>query len=154
VNRALAVVFLVIGCARAREPIHAKDSGSPLDGCTSELRDGATTWSCGPAFLAMDASVNEVASDDSILKNFEAFVEPFGKDVVARDDKPRTIRGVAHPAVSVRVNLPERGRFVATMVVVRRAQHTRVITCSAKETDAVRCDAVITHLAGRAMDAP
>ncbi len=147
-------ICAVSACTRAREPADAKDAGSPLDGCTSEQRDGATTWNCGAGFLAMDATVNEVATDDTIKKNLDAFVEPFGKDVVARENAPRAIGGVAHPAVRVRVELPERGRFVAMMIVVRAAGRTRVITCSAKEADAPRCDAVTELLSRRAMDAP
>lgn len=152
--RALLLVAALSACARTREPEGAKDAASPLDGCTSEQRDGATTWSCGAGFLAMDATVNESATDETIKKNLEAFVEPFGKDMVAREDTPRTIAGVAHPAVRVRVDLPERGRFVALMIVVRRAASTRVITCSAKASDAARCDAVAETLVRRAMDTP
>jgi hypothetical protein len=149
VIRALLLFAIALGCTRTREPTDAKDAASPLDGCTSEVAKGATTWSCGEGFLAMDATIDEVATDEAIKKNLEGFVEPFGKDVLSREDAPRVVRGVAHPAVLVRIE-----NFVAMMTVVRRAQRTRVITCSAKQVDAARCESVVSLLVARAMDAP
>lgn len=145
-----ALALALFGCARAAAPA---PEVSPLDGCIPETRDGATTYSCGAAFLAMDAEVKD-ATDDAIAQNLNAFVEPFGKDVVARDDAPLTIEGKAHRAVHVRVDLPEKGKFVATMVVLRKANGARVISCSAKDTEAARCERVLQYLGARAMKTP
>lgn len=146
-------MILLAGCTRAATP--ATDAAtSPLDGCITETRDSAVTYSCGAAFLAMDATVNERATEEAIAKNLEAFVEPFGHDVVSRSDAPLTAGAVAHRAVRVHVDLPDKGKFVAMMVVVARSKTTRVLTCSAKEAEAQRCDDVLAHLATRAMSAP
>lgn len=152
--RAFALAAVAIfGCARAATPV--VDAGaSPLEGCIPESRDGTTTYSCGAAFLAMDAEVKETATDESITQNLNAFVEPFGKDVVSRDDAPMTLGGAPHRAVRVRVDMPEKGRFVATMVVVRKTRKTRVLTCSAKEPEAYKCEQVLQHLGARAVAAP
>jgi len=147
--RALGIVLL-LGCTRAREPAET----SPLVGCKSETRDNATTWDCGGGFLAMEATIDHVAQKDEINDNLEAFGADLVKETVAFDDRPRVIGGESHPAEVHHLDLPERGRFVAMIVIVRLAKTTKVITCSARETDAARCDAVIDHLGSRAMTAP
>jgi len=151
-SAALALAMLV-GCARVREAV---DAGAPLDGCKSETRDGATTWDCGGGFLAMEATIDHVASKDEIDDNLQAFRAELIKESKTLDlnEHPRVIRGESHPAEVLHLDLPERGRFVAMIVVVRRAKSTRVITCSARAADSARCDAVLEHLGGRAMDAP
>jgi hypothetical protein len=145
-----AIVLALFVCARAAAPVAET---SPLEGCIPETREGATTYSCGAAFLAMDADVKD-ATDDAIAQNLNAFVEPFGKDVVARDDAPLVVDGKSHRAVRVRVDMPEKGKFVATMVVIRKGTGARVISCSAKDTEASRCDRVLQHLGSRAMKTP
>lgn len=151
----LAIVLLLSGCTRTpaptpSEPVH--DASGALDGCTSETKDGATTWSCGSAFLALDADVAAPATPDAIELNFKDFEEQFGKDVTARDAKDYELRGKKHRALRLRVSMAEKGRFVATMVMVDKGTHTRVISCSAREIEATRCDDVLTLLVGRAME--
>lgn len=150
---AWAACALLVGCARTTAPAPPPpDAASALEGCTSETHEGATTWSCGDAFLALDADVPEPATEAAIEANLASFVEQFGKDVVARDPADYVARGVKHSALRIRVAMPEKGRFVATMVIVARGPRSRVISCSAKEADAARCDDVLAFLVGRAMD--
>lgn len=150
--RALALVVL-LGCTRARE---ATDAGSPLDGCKSETKDQSTTWECGSGFLAMDATLDRPASSEEIRENLAAFRAESSKETTKLEtsERARTIRGAEHPAVLLRFELPERGKFVAMMVVLRLAKTTRILTCSARASDEARCDAVIGELASRAMSAP
>lgn len=144
-----------VGCARGAAPAEpprdaGRDPAAALDGCVSETRDGATTWSCGEAFLALDADVGETATDAAIEANLGEFERSFGKDVTARDPSDWLVRGRRLRALRIRVAMPEKGRFVATMVIVPRGDRTRVISCSAREVEAARCDDAVAFLVGRA----
>lgn len=160
----LLIAFALSGCARTPSPspqatgeagvAAAVPSGAPtgasiLEGCTREEDHGAIVWSCGEAFLAMEASIDGAPSA-AVDENLARFAEPFAGHVVARDDAPWIEAGEPHRAIRLRVDLPEKGVFVATMVVVARAGRVRVASCSAKLADAGRCEAVLRHLVGRA----
>ena len=151
-NRLVPFALLLGACARNAAPVEpARDAATALDGCASETRDGATTWSCGNAFLALDADVAAPATPEAIAANFQDFADSFGKDVIARDPNDYVLRGVKHRALRIRVAMPEKGRFVATMVIVARGNRTRVVSCSAREVEAVRCDDAVAFLVARAM---
>lgn len=152
-NRLVPLALLLGACARNAAPVEpARDAATALDGCKSETKDGATTWSCGNAFLALDADVAAPATPEAIDANFQDFAESFGKDVTSRDPSDYDVlRGVKHRALRIRVAMPDKGRFVATMVIVARGDRTRVISCSAREVESVRCDDAVAFLVARAM---
>ncbi len=163
-SRASLIALALVGCARTAAPTAqttgeagatSEPSGAAiLSGCAREEDQGAVVWSCGEAFLAMEASIDGPPTAEAIDENLARFVEPFAGHVVSRDDAPWVASGAPHRAVRLRVDLPEKGRFVATLVVVARPTRTRVASCSAKLADASRCEAVLAHLVGRAASAP
>lgn len=132
-------VLLLLGCTRAATP--AVDAGSsPLDGCIPEKNADGTTYSCGSGFLAMDATIKGTIDQAAIKENLDAFAAPFEKDIVARDDATFE----ASPAVRLTMQAPDSDKFFAMMVVLPGQK--RVLTCSAKASDAARCETVIRYL--------
>lgn len=153
-NRFVLGAVLAVGCARTAAPTGAeptRDAAAALDGCPSETREGATTWSCGNAFLALDADVPEPATPEAIDANLREFEGQFGKDVTSRDPSDYVLAGIKHRALRIRVAMAEKGRFVATMVVVAKGDRSRVISCSAREIEASRCADAVAFLVGRAL---
>lgn len=149
--RALLVALIAIAaCTRsAPAPAPAPDAKALLEGCTREMHEGATVWSCGEAFLVMEAPVPAPITDASIESNLGAFETDLGGSVVSRDRADFTVDGAPHRATRIRVDLPEKGRFFAMMIVVREPGGTkaRALSCSAKEAEAYRCEQVIGALA-------
>jgi hypothetical protein len=131
--------LLVVGCTRAATPT-TDAASSPLEGCIPEKHPEGTTYSCGAGFLAMDAPVSGPMDRDVIKENLDAFSAPFGKDVVSSDDRPFE----GSPAVRLTMQPADNDRFFAMMVVIPGAK--RVLTCSAKQTEAARCEAVLRYL--------
>lgn len=148
-SRLALASFALVACTRGgTAPI---DSGAApesadtlLASCTREAHDGATVWSCGEAFLVMDAPLPGPITDAEVAANLNAFEA----ELVSEGTKKATVldRTRASSSTRIRVELPEnQGRFFAVMVIVR-APKPRAISCSGKEADAPRCERIVSAL--------
>ncbi|MGZ6095756.1 MAG: hypothetical protein ACXWUG_27190, partial [Polyangiales bacterium] len=119
------------------------DARTLLQSCARETHDGATVWSCGEAFLVMDAPLPGPITDDAVAGNLGGFeAELVGEgaqkaNVLSRDRDAKSTR--------LHLELPEKGRFFAMMVIVREPK-PRAISCSAKETESSRCEQIVEAL--------
>jgi hypothetical protein len=147
VRLAALASLLLVACTRGA-PVPASvdaeaDARTLLQSCTREAHDGATVWSCGEAFLVMDAPLPGPLTDDAITGNLGAFEAELVSEGATKANV--LSRDRAATSTRLRLELPEKGRFFAMMIIVREPK-PRAISCSGKESDAPRCEQIVEAL--------